>query len=113
MGFFISDAMAAAPAGVTQADTTTSMLLMGGLFVVFYFFILRPQNKKAKEHRDLIAKIKVGDEILMTGGILGEIKKLNDQFAVVALNEGVEIIVQRNAISAVMPKGTLNNIKKA
>lgn len=113
MSFLISDAMAAAPAAVTATDTTTSMLLMGGLFVLFYFLIMRPQNKKAKEHRDLISKIKVGDEILLTGGILGEIKKLNDQFAMVAVHEGVEMIVQRNAISAVMPKGTINTIKKA
>lgn len=113
MGFLISDALAAAPAAATQADPTMSMLMMAGVFLLFYFLILRPQNKKAKEHRELISKIKVGDEVLISGGILGEIKKMNEQFVTLLLNEEVEMIIQRSSISAVMPKGTINNIKKA
>jgi preprotein translocase subunit YajC len=113
MGLLISDALAAAPVAGAQADTTMSMLMMAGVFLLFYFLILRPQNKKAKEHRELISKVKVGDEVLMAGGIIGEIKKINDQFAIVLLNDGVEMIIQRTSISAVMPKGTIHNIKKA
>jgi preprotein translocase subunit YajC len=113
MGLLISDAIAAAPAAVGQADTTMSMLMMAGVFVLFYFLIMRPQNKKAKEHQALINKVKVGDEVSLVGGILGEIKKMNDQHVIIELNDKVEMIIQRNSISAVLPKGTLNNIKKA
>jgi preprotein translocase subunit YajC len=113
MGLLISNALAAAPAAAPQADPTMSMLMMAGVFLLFYFLILRPQNKRAKEHRELISKIKVGDEVLTSAGILGEIKKMNEQFATIVLQDEVEMIIQRSSISAVMPKGTINNIKKA
>ncbi len=116
MGFFISDAIAAAPAAApaaAQPDSMVTMLMMAGIFVVFYLLIIRPQSKKAKEHRDLVSKIKTGDEVIAAGGILGEIKRLDDQFIVLGLQDGVEMIVQRGAIAAVMPKGTLNNLKKS
>ncbi len=113
MGLFISDAMAAAPAAAQPMDSMVSMLMMAGIFVVFYLLIIRPQSKKAKEHRELISKIKVGDEVLVAGGILGEIARIDEQFVTVTVQNGVDMVVQRAAIGAVLPKGTLNNIKKA
>ena len=113
MGLFIYDAMAAAPAAAQPMDSMVSMLMMAGIFVVFYLLIIRPQSKKAKEHRELISKIKVGDEVLVAGGILGEIARIDEQFVTVTVQNGVDMVVQRAAIGAVLPKGTLNNIKKA
>lgn len=112
MGFFITDAMAAAPVAA-QPDSMVSMLMMAGIFVVFYLLIIRPQSKKAKEHKDLVSKIKAGDEVIVAGGILAEIKRLDEQFVILGLQDGVEMIVQRSSVVAVMPKGTLNNLKKA
>ena len=113
MSFFISDAFAAASAP-GQMDSTASMLMMAGIFVLFYLLIIRPQSKKAKEHRELIGKIKEGDEVVIAGGVVGEIIKLvDDQFVVVSVHNGVELVVQRASIGSVLPKGTLNNIKKS
>ncbi len=113
MGLFISDAMAAAPAAAQPNDSMVSMLMMAGIFVVFYLLIIRPQSKKAKEHRELISKIKVGDEVLVAGGILAEVARIDEQFVTVTVQNGVDMVVQRASIGAVLPKGTLNNIKKA
>ena len=112
MSFFISDAFAAASAP-GQMDSTASMLMMAGIFVLFYFLIIRPQSKRAKEHRDLVSKIKLGDEIATASGILGEITKLDEQFVTLLVAPNVEMVLQRQAIGNVLPKGTLNTIKKA
>jgi preprotein translocase subunit YajC len=115
MGFLISDAMAAAPAAAQPQpmDSMVSMLMMAGIFLVFYLLIIRPQSKKAKEHRELVSKVKVGDEVLVAGGILAEIVRLDEQFVTVIVQNGVEMVVQRASIGAVLPKGTLNNLKKS
>ena len=115
MSFLISDAIAATAAtpAAVQPDSMVSLLMMGGIFVVFYFLIIRPQSKKAKEHRELVSKVKVGDEVLVAGGILAEVKRLDEQFIVASIQDGTDMIVQRSAVIAVMPKGTLNTIKKA
>ncbi len=115
MSFLISDAIAATTAtpAAAQPDSMVSMLMMGGIFIVFYFLIIRPQSKKAKEHRELVSKVKVGDEVLVAGGILAEVKRLDEQFIVASIQDGTDMIVQRSAVIAVMPKGTLNTIKKA
>lgn len=116
MGFLISDALAAAPAVTTAAtgmENTSFMLMMLATFVIFYFLIIRPQSKRSKDHRDLVAKIKVGDEIASVSGILGEITKLDDQFVTLLVAPNVEMVLQRQAIANVLPKGTLNTIKKA
>jgi preprotein translocase subunit YajC len=115
MSFLISDAIAATAAtpAAGQPDSMVSLLMMGGIFIVFYFLIIRPQSKKAKEHRELVSKVKVGDEVLVAGGILTEVKRLDEQFIVASIQDGTDMIVQRSAVIAVMPKGTLNTIKKA
>lgn len=105
MGFFIQDAYAqgAAPAG----DPWLSMLPLVIIFVVFYFLLIRPQQKRQKEHQNLIAKLAVGDEVVTAGGVLGKITEVADSFVHVEVADGVVIKVQRPTIGAVLPKGTV------
>lgn len=110
MSFFISDAMAAGAAPAGQADGTFSMIMIVAIFVLFYFMLIRPQNKRAKEHRELISNLKKGDEIITSGGMLAKVVSLDEQYIKVSLAEGVEISLQRAAVSSVLPKGTLKSL---
>jgi preprotein translocase subunit YajC len=105
MSFFISDAMAAAPQG--QADPLMSFLPLILIFVVFYFLLIRPQSKKAKEHREMVAALAKGDEVVTSGGLLGRISKVGDNFVELDVADGVTVKVQRPAIANLMPKGTI------
>ena len=77
------------------------------IFVVFYFLLIRPQQKKAKEHRAMIDAIEKGNEVVTSGGIVGRVSKLNDQFVTIEVAPGVEMTLQRQAISQLLPKGTI------
>jgi preprotein translocase subunit YajC len=77
--------------------------------VVFYFLLIRPQAKRAKEHKAMVAALAVGDEVVTAGGILGRVTETGDQFLTVEFAEGVRVKVQRHTVSAVLPKGTLKN----
>ncbi len=112
MSFFITDAMAAANAAPATApvDSMFPMFMLVAIFVLFYFMLIRPQNKRAKEHQRLISELHKGDEVITNGGFLGKIVKLDDQYIRIALSEGVEVTVQRNAINSILPKGTLKSI---
>lgn len=111
MSFLMSDAMAAAQtAQAAPADGSFSLIMIGAIFVLFYFMLIRPQNKRAKDHRDLISKIKKGDEVITSGGILAKVSNVDDQYVKLAIADGVEISLQRNSVSAVLPKGTLKSI---
>ncbi|MCH9756970.1 MAG: preprotein translocase subunit YajC [Gammaproteobacteria bacterium] len=110
MSFFISNAMADAADAAGQAaqgDGTFSLVMIGVIFVLFYFMLIRPQNKRAKEHRELITKLEKGDEIATSSGILGRVVHLDEQYLKVSVAEGTEITLQRSAVNAVLPKGTL------
>lgn len=111
MGFFISDALAAgSTTQAAQGDGTFPMIMIAAIFVVFYFMLIRPQNKRAKEHRELVGNLKKGDEIVTSGGILGKVTTIDEQYLKLALADGVEITVQRGAVSSVLPKGTLKSL---
>ncbi len=110
MSFFISDAVAETTTAVATAPgggSTASLVMLVVFVAVFYFLLIRPQSKRAKEHRNLIAGLAKGDEVMTSGGILGKIVELNDQFVTVAIANNVEIKVQKSAIVNVLPKGTL------
>jgi preprotein translocase subunit YajC len=111
MSLFISQAhAAAAPA---QGADGMSMLIMLAVFgLVFYFMIYRPQAKRVKEHKNLMSELSKGDEVLTQGGIVGKIVKVSDEkdFIVVSIAEGTEVIVQKGAINAVLPKGTMKSL---
>ena len=110
MSFFISDAMAAAaPAAPAQADSFSFVMIAAILFLG-YFMLIRPQNKRAKEHRDLLGRLKKGDEIITTGGILAKVVSLDDQYIKVSPADGIEMNLQKGAVSAVLPKGTLKSL---
>lgn len=113
MGFFISDAIAQTANAPAAMETTSSLLMMVGIFVVFYLLIIRPQSKRAKEHRELMKKIKAGDEVVTSSGIVGEIVQLDEQFITLSIQKDVNIVIQRQSIGSVLPKGTLNALKKS
>jgi preprotein translocase subunit YajC len=110
MSFFISDAWAQAPAGgAGEAGGLSFFLPLIVLFVVFYFLAIRPQQKRAKEHRQLLEALKKGDEVVTGGGILGRITKVGDAYLTVEVADGMEIAVQRQSIQQVLPKGTIKS----
>lgn len=84
------------------------MLLAFG--VIFYFMLIRPQNKRAKEQQALINNLQKDDEVITSGGILGKIVKITEQFIVIAIAENTNITVQKQMISNCLPKGTLKTI---
>ncbi|PVZ72362.1 preprotein translocase subunit YajC [Pelagibaculum spongiae] len=106
MDFFISSAYAqdgAAGAG----SPWMSWVMLAGFAAIFYFFIIRPQNKRAKEHRNLIGGVAKGDEVLTNGGICGRVTKVTDEFLLLQVSEGQEMMVQKAALTAILPKGSL------
>jgi len=105
MDFFITPAQAQAAAGGGSSSLVTLLPLVL-IFVVFYFLLIRPQTKRAKEHREMVGKLAAGDEIVTTGGILGRISQVQDQFITLEVASGVAITVQRFQVAQLMPKGT-------
>ncbi|MDO6446305.1 preprotein translocase subunit YajC [Colwellia sp. 1_MG-2023] len=111
MSLFISQAhAAAAPAPQGGGMEMVIMLLVFGF--VFYFMIYRPQAKRVKEHKGLMSALSKGDEVLTQGGIVGKIIKVSDDkdFIVISIAEGTEVTVQKAAVNAVLPKGTMKNL---
>jgi len=80
------------------------------IFVVFYFFLIRPQMKQAKEHRQMVSSLGKGDEVVTNGGMLGKINKVGDNFIILEIAKNIEVKVQKNSVSATMPKGTMKTL---
>jgi len=108
MNFFISDAMAQA-AGTGPQGGLVAFLPMIALFVIFYFLLIRPQQKRQKEHKAMLAEIGKGDEVVTMGGLLGKVVDLNDNFMTLEVAKGTHVKVQRNLVQAMMPKGTMKD----
>jgi len=77
------------------------------MFVVLYFLMIRPQAKKAKEHRAMVAALAKGDEVVAGGGMLGKVTKVDENYVTLEVAPNVEVRVQRPSIQLVLPKGTL------
>jgi preprotein translocase subunit YajC len=107
MSLFISDAMAAGPQAAEQGFGSLIPLVL--IFVVFYFLLLRPQMKRAKEHKKMTESLAKGDEVVTNGGLLGRITNLDESFITLEVADGVAVKVQRSAIGAMMPKGTMKS----
>jgi len=116
MSFFISDAIAdagaqasntAANAASQSPDPLTSLILPIGLVVLFYFFLIRPQSKRQKEHKQMVSELQKGEEVLTSGGILGKITRVNENFITLEIAKDVSLNVQKSAIQTIMPKGTI------
>ncbi len=109
MEFFINSAHATG--GQQQGDPLGFLIMIGVFFAIMYFMIIRPQNKRAKEHKALLDSLGKGDEIVTNGGLLGRITGLEENFVTIQVADGVEVQVQRQAVAAVMPKGTMKKKK--
>lgn len=111
MSFFIADALAEAPVGAAAEGSALSFWgMMIFMVLIFYFMIIRPQNKRNKELKNLLSNLGKGDEVALSGGMLGKITKVTDDYVVVEVAPNVEISFQKGAITATLPKGTLKNI---
>jgi preprotein translocase subunit YajC len=108
MDFFISNAYAQAE-GI-GSEGLVSLLPLVLIFVVFYFLLIRPQSKRQKEHRELVAALSVGDEVTTAGGLLGKVVEAKESFVRVEVADNVVLTVQKHTISAVMPKGTIKSV---
>ena len=112
MDFFINSAYAQAEAGTAQQSPWTSFIFLGGFILIFYFMLIRPQSKRAKEHKALIQGIAKGDEVVTAGGILGKVTKVDEQYVALIVADNVELKMQKSSVSAVLPKGTIKSIEK-
>ena len=108
--FFISNAYA------QTADAGSSAGLMGGLttfapiilmFVVMYFLMIRPQQKRQKELKSMMEALAKGDEVITVGGVLGRVTRVTDAYVTIEVAAGTEIVVQKSAVTVLLPKGTL------
>ena len=107
MEFFISSAVAeGADAGAAGDPGIMGFLPLIIIFVLFYFLLIRPQAKKAKEHKGMVSALAKGDEVVTNGGLLGKATKVEEGFVSVEIAEGVVVQVQKNSIATLVPKGT-------
>ena len=108
MDFFISDAYAqgAAPGG---AGGFGDIIFLIVLFAVFYFLLIRPQQKRAKEHKKMVEAVAKGDEVVTNGGILGKVIEVGESFLTINIAEGVDVKLQRSSIASTLPKGTIKS----
>ncbi|MCK5830986.1 MAG: preprotein translocase subunit YajC [Methylococcales bacterium] len=111
MSFFISDAAAqAAPAAA--APGIEGLVFPLAILLFFYFLFIRPQQKRAKEQKEMLGALSKGAEIVTTGGVLGKVVDLDDNFVKVEISDNTFIQVQRHAIANLMPKGTYKTVNK-
>jgi preprotein translocase subunit YajC len=102
---FIAPAWAQDGAGGTFASFLPLILI----FVLFYFLLIRPQQKRQKEHQQMVSALSVGDEVVSGGGMLGKVTEVGEQFVTVEVANGVRVKLQRHTISSVLPKGTVKS----
>ena len=105
---FISEAWAQAAGGMGGGGFE-SMLLIGAMFAVLYFLMIRPQMKRAKEHKTMVDALQKGDEVVTAGGIMGRISKVGEGILSIEIAPNTEVQVQRSAVQTVLPKGTIKN----
>ena len=104
---FAQTAPAAAAGGGDIMSSLTGMLPLVLMFVVLYFVMIRPQMKRQKEHKAMVEALAKGDEVVTAGGFLGKVSKIGEAFISVELASGVEVQMQRSAVTQVLPKGTV------
>ncbi|MFM1896010.1 MAG: hypothetical protein RLZZ385_1084 [Pseudomonadota bacterium] len=107
MDFLFPIAYAQEPAA---PSATFNLIFIGGMFLLFYLILWRPQAKRAKEHRELIASINKGDEVMTSGGILGTVTRVSEDYIAIEVANGLELKLQKSSVAAALPKGTIGNI---
>jgi preprotein translocase subunit YajC len=111
MDWLISTAAAQAAGAPGGGSSVQQMLFfMVPMILAFYFLLIRPQNKRAKEHRALVESLQSGAEVVTSGGILGKVTEVAEQVLSVEIAEGVIVKVQRHTITQILPKGTIKAI---
>lgn len=112
----LTDILTLIPAQAAGAEggALMGMLPIILMFVILYFLMIRPQMKRQKEHRNLVAALAKGDEVITTGGMLGKVTKVNDNYITIEVSEladkPVEVVLQRAAVTNVLPKGTIKSL---
>lgn len=105
--FATSEALA--QGGDQAANPIMTFIMFGAIFVLFYFLLIRPQQKRQKQHREMVGSLAKGDEVVTVGGTLGKITGLSENFVTIEVADGVEIKVQRHAVQTMLPKGTIKD----
>lgn len=113
MNLFETTVYAAPAGGPAGGADWFSFVFLGGFVLIFYFLLIRPQNKRRKEHQELVSSLNKGDEIVTAGGIVGLINKVEDDFVKIQVGEAVEMRIQKSAIGATLPKGTIKSLDSA
>jgi len=106
MSLLISEAHAQTAGAAPQGPGIMNFLILPLMLVVFYFLLIRPQQKRHKEHQAMLSKLAAGDEVVTAGGLLGKVTEVSDSFVSVEIADGVRIKVQRQQITQLVPKGT-------
>ena len=106
----ISPAFAQAAGGIGDMGQWTGLLPIVLMFVLLYFMLIRPQMKRAKEHKTMTDALQKGEEVVTSGGVLGKITKVGEAFLTLEVAPGVEVNVQRGAVQTLLPKGTIKSI---
>ena len=106
----ISPAFAQAAGGAGDLGQWTGLLPIVLMFVLLYFMLIRPQMKRAKEHKTMTEGLQKGDEVITSGGVLGRITKVGEFYVSMEIASGVEVSVQKGAVQTLLPKGTLKSI---
>lgn len=111
MSFFISEAMAEGTSTTALGGGGAEQLfIMVAIFAVFYFLLIRPQTKRAKEHRKMVSELGKGDEVITNGGVYGKLTKISDDHVEVEIADNTTVRLQRQAIASILPKGTIKNL---
>lgn len=109
MDWLISTAAAQTASGTGQ-NPLIGLAFPILLVVVFYFVLIRPQSKRAKEHKAMVAALETGAEVVTSGGILGKVTDISEQYLTVEIADGVNVKVQRHTVTQILPKGTLKSV---
>jgi len=111
MKVFIAEAWAqnGAPTG-EPGGFWIPLLVFSTIFLVYYLLVIRPRLKRHRERLKMLASVSKGDEIITNGGLLGRVLKVGDNFLLLELAEGMEVKVEKKAVSKVVPKGTAKNL---
>ena len=107
---FISPAYAEG-AAVAGPSIMGQMIMLGGFVLIFWLLIWRPQNKRAKEHKNLLSALAKGDEVVTTGGMLGKVVNVTDDFVTLTVADNIDMNFQKASVAATLPKGTIKAIK--
>jgi preprotein translocase subunit YajC len=107
MDFLVETAQAQANGGAAGGNPLMGLLLPVLILVLFFFLFIRPQQKRMKEHRQMVSELKKGDEVVTGGGLTGRITEVDESFVTLQIAENVEVRVQKQSVSNLLPKGTL------